>query len=219
MSRSRFTGRDKKFDNSCRRKAMSDLLISQFIDDELELDEKITFVEIVRDDRRFADETVALLQQEKVLAVALGTAPATMRTNTTPGILRNTGMRSWLAPMAGFVTALLLAGLGFLLHTGLDEPVSPTVATEHRFVLYLPQVSQARIVGSFTGWNPLPMRKIGNSGYWAVTVKVPPGEHRYSYMIDGENRMADPSVATREQDDFGGENSVIVVGEDNAPVS
>lgn len=198
---------------------MSDTLISQFIDDELDLDEKITFVGIVRDDRRFADETVALLQQEKVLAVALETAPATVQSNRAPVFLRYRGIRTWLAPMAGFVTALLLAGLGFLLQSGLDEPVSPSPATEHRFVLYLPQVSQARIVGSFTGWNPLPMRKIGNSGYWAVTVKVPPGEHRYSYMIDGENRMADPSVATREQDDFGGENSVIVVGGDNAPVS
>lgn len=198
---------------------MSDILISQFIDDELELDEKITFVEIVRDDRRFADEAVALLQQEKILTVALEASPVTMRLNAAPGFLRTARMRSWLAPMAGFVTALLLAGLGFLLQSGLNEPVSTTVATEHRFVLYLPQVRQARIVGSFTEWNPLPMRKIGNSGYWAVTVKVPPGEHRYSYVIDGENRMADPSVATREQDDFGGENSVIVVGGDNAPVS
>ncbi len=56
---------------------MSDILISQFIDDEMNLDEKITFVGIVRDDRRFADETVALLQQEKILAVALEAAPAT----------------------------------------------------------------------------------------------------------------------------------------------
>ena len=198
---------------------MSDILISQFIDDEMDLDEKISFVGIVRDDRRFADEAVALLQQEKILAVALEATPATARLNDAPGFLPTARMRSWLAPMAGFVTALILAGLGFLLQSGLNEPVSTTVATEHRFVLYLPQVSQARIVGSFTEWNPLPMRKIGNSGYWAVTVKVPPGEHRYSYVIDGENRMADPSVATREQDDFGGENSVIVVGGDNAPVS
>jgi hypothetical protein len=198
---------------------MSETLISQFIDDEMDLDEKITFVEIVRDDKRFADETVALLQQEKILCVAMEAAPAAKRPDASPGFPRHTRRRSWLAPMAGFVTALLLAGLGFLLQSGLDEPVSPTVTAEHRFVLYLPQVSQARIVGSFTGWNPLPMRKIGNSGYWAVTVKVPPGEHRYSYMTDGENRMADPSVTTREQDDFGGENSVIVVGGDNAPVS
>jgi 1,4-alpha-glucan branching enzyme len=94
-----------------------------------------------------------------------------------------------------------------------------TPQAEQRFVLYLPQASQARIVGTFTDWNPVPMQKIGASGYWSLTLKVPQGEHRYSYLVEGDNRMVDPTVAAREHDDFGGENSVIVVGGGDDPVS
>ena len=46
---------------------MAEELISLYIDDELDLDEKVVFVEKVHGDRRFKDETVALLQQEKQL--------------------------------------------------------------------------------------------------------------------------------------------------------
>jgi 1,4-alpha-glucan branching enzyme len=115
--------------------------------------------------------------------------------------------------------ALAVLALGLLLHRGSPSPDEAALAAEYRFAVYLPQASQARIIGSFTDWAPLPMRKVGNSGYWTLTIKIPPGEHRYSYEVDGENRLADPSVATREQDDFGGENSVIVIGGDDDPIS
>ena len=46
---------------------MQDYLISMFIDDELDLDHKIEFVEIVHEDRKFKDETVGFLRQEKVI--------------------------------------------------------------------------------------------------------------------------------------------------------
>ena len=39
---------------------MQDYLISMFIDDELNLDNKIEFVETVHEDRKFKDETVDL---------------------------------------------------------------------------------------------------------------------------------------------------------------
>lgn len=46
---------------------MKDHLISLFIDNELDLEEKIEFVEIVHNDTSFKDETVELLIQEKFL--------------------------------------------------------------------------------------------------------------------------------------------------------
>ena len=44
---------------------MKDYLISSYIDDELDLDEKIEFVETVHEQMAFKDEAVGLLQQEK----------------------------------------------------------------------------------------------------------------------------------------------------------
>jgi len=43
---------------------MKDYLISSYIDDELNLDEKIEFVEMVHEKVSFKDDTVDLLHQE-----------------------------------------------------------------------------------------------------------------------------------------------------------
>lgn len=186
---------------------MKDYLISLYIDNELDLDEKITFVETVHDNRAYTDEALALLQQEKRLrhtvAAPLPAAPPILETPAP----RASIFSFWLKPLAGFAAAMLLVTLYSLLQS------NPTVAPalQHRFVVYLPETSQAKIVGTFTGWSPIPMKQVGNSGYWTLTLNVPEGEHSYSYLIGDGQQIADPTVSTREQDDFGGENSVIEV--------
>lgn len=196
---------------------MNDFLISQFIDDEMDLDEKIVFVETVHTSQRFAEETVALLEQEKLLRES----PVPAMTMTIPTLKPSFSWRellgSWWPPMAGFATAMLIAVVSWQLIPQQSRPVSQQ--EEYRFVLYLPQAEQTQIMGTFTDWSPLPMQKIGSTGYWTLTLKVPPGEHRYSYLIEDGSKIADPSVTFREQDDFGGENSVIVVGGGYDPVS
>lgn len=196
---------------------MDDYLISLFIDDEMNLDEKIVFVETVHTSRQFSLEAVVFLEQEKMLRAL----PAQMPASVMPRLQGNTVFswsslfRSRWQPM--LATAMILMGLAFFL-----TPSPPTLTTqsEQRFVLYLPQASQAKIVGTFTNWNPVPMQKIGASGYWSLTLKVPQGEHRYSYLVEDGNRLVDPTVIAREHDDFGGENSVLVVGGGDAdPVS
>ncbi len=186
---------------------MKEYLISLYIDNELDLDEKITFVATVHDNRAYTDEALALLRQEKRLrhtvAIPQSDAPPILDIPT-----RRAGIFSfWLKPLAGFAAAMLLVALYTLL-----QPQSTVVsAQQHRFVVYLPGTSQANIVGTFTGWSPVPMERIGNSGYWTLTLNVPLGEHRYSYLIGEGRQIADPTVSTREQDDFGGENSIIEV--------
>jgi hypothetical protein len=190
---------------------MDESLISLFIDDEMDLDEKIVFVETVHTSRPFTLEAVALLEQEKLLRTLPVPAPksALAEWPDKPVFSWSRFFRSWWPPVAGFVTAMILVGLGFML-----MPSQPTSASTvaHRFVLYLPEASQARIVGTFTDWNPVPMHKIGTSGYWSLTLPVAQGEHRYSYLVEDGNRMVDPTVTSREHDDFGGDNSVIVIG-------
>jgi hypothetical protein len=57
---------------------MDDYLISLFIDDEMDLDEKIVFVETVHTSREYTLETVALLEQEKLLRKAPARMPASV---------------------------------------------------------------------------------------------------------------------------------------------
>jgi hypothetical protein len=186
---------------------MNDSLISLYIDNELDLDEKITFVETVHADGSFAAEATALLKQEKRLRMQLepGPSPAVVF-DASPSLWQGF-WDAWAKPLAGFATALLAVTLVATLRS--NQP--PAVAALHRFVVYLPETHQAQIVGTFTDWRPVDMEPIGASGYWSLTLQVPRGEHRYSYLVDAGRHMADPTEAIREQDDFGGENSVIEV--------
>lgn len=188
---------------------MNDHLISLYIDDELDLDEKIVFVETVHHDHRFTDEALALLRQEKRLRAELAEPPRPLPPAPVPARARPRLLAGWLGPLAGCAATLLLVGLFTL--PGNDPVVFPREEAR-RFVVYLPDSSQTMLVGTFTDWHPVPMERVGASGYWTLTLPVAAGEHRYSYLVGDGRRIADPTVVTREADDFGGENSVIEVG-------
>jgi hypothetical protein len=181
---------------------MKDYLISMFIDDELDLDNKILFVETVSDDRPFKDETVDLLHQEKTirLPVVDRVPPVTVRSKE----------KKWgffWRPAGFFASGLAVAVLIVLLLL----PSKQRLSAAHRFVIYQPGVKQVAITGSFTKWKAVAMNKTGNSGYWEITLDLPAGEHRYSFILEGNRQLADPTILTREKDDFGGENSVLEV--------
>jgi 1,4-alpha-glucan branching enzyme len=109
----------------------------------------------------------------------------------------------WVA--AGFSAAV------FLWVTFFQSPVLPLC--ENRFVLFEPAAEQVELTGSFTGWQRISMQRIGHSGYWELNLEVPSGEHRFAYILDGRRRIADPTLLTREKDDFGGENSILSMEE------
>ena len=177
-------------------------LISMFIDDELDLDEKIGFVERVHDDRDFKNESIELLNMEKIIrADVVDRIPALemkIRKKRIPSVWRWMGL--WVPAAAAVFIAF------FALYHPRQLP-----ATSHRFVIYRPDVSTAEIAGTFTDWQRIPLKPIGTSGYWEINISLPGGEHRFTYILDGEKRFADPTVAARELDDFGGQNSIISV--------
>lgn len=178
-------------------------LISKFIDNELDLDEKIGFVDRVHEDRLFKDESIALLEMEKIIR-----ADIVERIPPLELKIRHkrffSGIKS-IGFWASAVTAAALIAFFIFYHPTQDLTAS------HRFVIYRPDVTHAEIAGTFTGWQRVPMDRIGSSGYWEATIKLPLGEHRFTYILNGETRFADPTVAARELDGFGGQNSIISV--------
>ena len=191
---------------------MNDLLISMYIDDELDLDEKITFVQTIHSDGEFSRLAEELLVQEKALRQEI-TLPLPAAISLPQQSLRDKLAKLLTLP-SGLPLATLVATTAllcvFLFFGGQDRkqaPVGHEIA--YRFVLYNPELTKAEIIGSFSNWQPLQMEKIGTSGYWAITVKLPEGEHAYSYLLDSRERITDPTVNLKEQDDFGGENSVL----------
>ena len=182
-------------------------LASLYIDNEMDLGEKRTFVEMVRADNDFATLTLDLLDQEQRLRdLPLHTLAAPSPVPWRPPL--RTRLAALLRPVglaaAGFAVALLVVAL-------LPDQPAP-VAPVNRFVLFEPDARQVELAGSFTGWQRVPLRRAGDSGYWELTLPVAPGEHRFAYILDGERQMADPTLPALEQDDFGGENSILNVG-------
>ncbi len=183
---------------------MNDYYISMFIDNELDLDEKIEFVEAVHENIEFKEQSVEFLEQERLLQtdVTMVSLPVPVKS-----IPRQNIFKFLWPPFVGFATACLLL-IGVFMQWSVPVENQETV---HRFVIYQPDIGQAKIVGNFTGWSPVEMEQIGSSGYWAVTIGLPEGEHRYSYLLEDGQQIADPTVLAKEQDDFGGENSIIRV--------
>jgi hypothetical protein len=186
---------------------MKDYLISLYIDNELDLDEKIDFVESVHNDPALKNEAIDLLVQEKLLRSDMVTRmPAATRILRPP--LWKINFLSFRRPLlASLSFALLVVTALFLWRSGPE----PGKGIEQRFVIYRPDTSNVSIMGTFTNWTPHPMEKIGTSGYWSVTLRLNPGEHHYSYMVDDGRQIADPTIPLKESDDFGGENSIIAI--------
>jgi len=186
---------------------MTDHLISQFIDDELDMDEKIEFVDNVHGDGGYHKETVGLLAQE----IELRGDPVRIVPPVAYPASSKPKRYNWFRPLAvGLGAAAML--VIFWQAVVSNRPITVQHTSKlHRFIIYRPDVSRVEISGSFTNWQPHTMSRIGNTGYWEAEIELSRGEHRFAYILDGGRQMADPTVQAREKDDFGGENSILSV--------
>jgi len=184
---------------------MGEEWISQFIDDEMTLDEKIGFVEEIHENGTFREECLDLLRQEKRLREPL------VREVPVPEIPSRRRWAAFFRPAWPPAFALLIAGFALVLAVNLYRPAEGQ-PVPFRFVVFEPSAERLEIAGTFTGWEKVPMKRSGESGYWEIFLSLPPQEHRYTYVVDGERTMADPTAPKRERDDFGGENSIINAG-------
>jgi len=188
-----------------------DYLISMYIDNELSLDDKIDFVEHVSADKGYAGDAVSFLKQEKALRGALPekvpevSLPFSSRIRFAFGTPRTLGL--------AFAACLLILATFFLTYTPPPQIALQPVAAgqQHRFVIYRAGIKKIEIAGSFTNWQRVPLQPDGSSGYWEITLEIPPGEHAFSYILDGDKILPDPTVPVREKDDFGTVNSILVV--------
>jgi hypothetical protein len=184
---------------------MKEHFISAYIDNELDLDEKIEFIEIVHADRVFKMNAVQFLVQEKrlrsdaLIAVPFPELPSLKKPK--PGRWR---LLSSFGAAAGLATAALLLFLWF--------PREPALRP-HRFVIFQPDARRVELAGTFSEWRKIPLTHAANSGYWEITLELPQGDHRFSYIIEGSRRVADPTIGVKETDDFGGENSILALGQ------
>lgn len=125
---------------------------------------------------------------------------------------RITHRPGWAAALAASVVAVVTLGLmrGRPADGGRRGPV-PLEPVQ--FVLVAPDAHSVAVVGDFNDWglNDSALVATNHEGVWSVTAPVPAGVHRYAFLVNGKQWVADPSAPRATDDDFGMPSSALVV--------
>ncbi len=219
----------------------SEQLVQRFVDQELSAEERVRFVARLGRDEGLRQRAIELEQLVLGVsrlprpAVPDGFVAAVLeRTAPAPSIWRTLADALW-APrdlqwnLASAVTclALLVAGgvVAGRLAVGPGQPaVTPSAADTPvaaaasastvlvRLVILQPGARTVQVAGDFNGWNPArtSLEQISD-GAWAVTIPLKPGRYEYSFVVDGQQWIADPFAAEQSDDGFGSRNAVLDV--------
>lgn len=125
---------------------------------------------------------------------------------------RVTHRPGWAAALAASVVAVVT--LGLLRGRPADGERSGPVPLEPvQFVLVAPDAHSVAVVGDFNDWglNDGALIATNHEGVWSVTAPVPAGVHRYAFLVNGKQWVADPSAPRASDDDFGMPSSALVV--------
>jgi len=165
------------------------------------------------------DEAVALLASapqapsvaERVMAAIARPAPTRSRRLVhwllTPRAVVLRMRPAWSLAFAAAILMLLMLPLP---EPGVDVREGEGIA---QFVARFPGARSVAVVGSFNDWRPesLPLEDSDHDGVWGATVVLPAGAHEYMFVVDGERWIADPSAERFVEDDYGRENSLVIV--------
>jgi hypothetical protein len=119
-----------------------------------------------------------------------------------------------LTPLAALAAAAAVVALWFLVPPSRREPTHPVAdGRPVQFVLVAPGASTVAVVGDFNDWDPnaTPLAAAPAGGVWTAVVVLPPGRHRYAFLVDSTRWVADPAAPPAGDDGFGTPNSVLTV--------
>jgi hypothetical protein len=127
-----------------------------------------------------------------------------MRDIDPPGSTARAHPWTWVA-LAAILAALLVVWPW-------GSAPAPEVGDRRQFVLVAPRAITVALVGDFNDWDPArtPMHAT-REGVWAAVVPLPPGRHRYAFLVDGAEWRADPAAPRAADDGFGAPTSVATV--------
>ena len=91
--------------------------------------------------------------------------------------------------------------------------VSTTTPIAVQFVLVAPDARSVAVVGDFNNWGlgDTALVAENHNGVWSVSAPVPAGVHRYAFLVNGKQWVADPTAPRASGDDFGQPSSALVV--------
>ncbi len=185
---------------------MKEILISKYIDNEMNLEEKLDFVKEIKKSDPFYKETIDLIKQEQLLSFNVE-YPEPLYLPEPAGKSKNLRL---LYPIiaAAAIILLILSITTRGLNPKLAQPQRKEIT--YRFVYYNPSAKSVQLVGSFTGWKRVNMRRIDGTGYWQIYLKLPDGGiYKYNFIINRKKIINDPTNPARIYSGFGGADSVL----------
>jgi hypothetical protein len=80
--------------------------------------------------------------------------------------------------------------------------------------LQLSGAHSVAVIGNFNEWHPngFEMHRNDRSQPWSIQLQLPPGRYEYSFLVDGQKIIADPQAPFYQDDGFGNQNGVLIVG-------
>jgi hypothetical protein len=177
----------------------------------------------VRLDARFDERVMASLDSPAVIPLH------PHRQSRQPWIVRPWTLR--VSPVSAFAAAAALVGVIAIGSWQLRAPESMQVASVpangssltpvansgveplvvHQFTYYQKGIKSISLVGQFNDWDPASTTLVEESpGVWTVSVALRPGVYEYQFILNGTQRVTDPTMP-QTSNDFGSPNSVVVV--------
>lgn len=175
----------------------------------------------VRLDPRFDDRVMEALNAPEVIPLH------PTRQARRPWIMRQWTVR--VSPIGAFAAAAALVGvvtIGAWRLSSIDQvqvannqagdlvPVADVGAAPlvlHQFTYYQKGLKSINVVGEFNDWkaDSTALTEV-SEGVWAVTVRLHPGVYEYQFILNGVQRVTDPTMP-QVSNDFGSPNSVVTV--------
>lgn len=82
-----------------------------------------------------------------------------------------------------------------------------------RFVFLHPSARSVALAASFNQWSTVShvLARSGGSGLWTIVTPVPPGDHTFMFVVDGQQWVSPQAAEDYVDDGFGARNGVLVV--------
>ena len=177
----------------------------------------------VRFDPRFDERVMEALNAPEVIPLHPTRQPRR------PWIMRPWTLR--VSPIGAFATAAALIGVvvfGAWRMAAVDQvqvatqqvsaadltPVANTGEEQlvtHQFTYYQKGLESISLVGDMNDWdaNSTSMTEV-SPGVWTVSLLLKPGVYEYQFLLNGKQRVTDPTMP-QASNDFGSPNSVVTV--------
>jgi 1,4-alpha-glucan branching enzyme len=80
--------------------------------------------------------------------------------------------------------------------------------------LNMPEARSVSVRGTFNAWdeNGYEMKRDEAKGAWTLVLHLPAGHYEYAFVLDGQTIVPDPQAEFYQDDGFGNQNGVLIVG-------